>query len=105
VVGEEIDTGVSGRILARGRVVERSSRDGASEGGAGTVSVNEGGAEIRWIGGGPFGCRPAVIRSGDTVIDLLPGNFTDVIDEHSTRTGLDPERERMRQPSHRDDLM
>ena len=68
-IGKEILTGVGGRELRHGRVIE----SGADNGAASTMSVEVDRTAERWIAGRTFGYRPAVVRTGDSIVDLLVG--------------------------------
>src|SRR6185437_3931426 len=46
---------------------------------------------------GTFADGPTIIRTRDTVVDLFPGALTDIVDEHTTRAGLECERKRIAQ--------
>lgn len=47
---------------------------------------------------GPFVTEPAVVGASFSVVDLLPGLLTDIVDEDTPRAGLDVEGEGFPQP-------
>ena len=50
-----------------------------------------------WIIGWPFGGRPAVVGTGNSVVDLFPRAFAHVVDEQSAGARLESEGERVAQ--------
>ncbi len=97
VVGEEVVADVLGRELPRGRVVERAAGDRAACGRRVAVAVVRDRVPEARVAARPLGRRPAVVRAGDAVVDLLPRALADVVDEHPAGAGLERERERITQ--------
>src|SRR5580765_1684002 len=93
VISEEIDSRVFGWKLAGDGIVEGAPGNRASPGM---------GILVDWIAeigvdrtARAFTIRPAVIRSGNAVVNRLPGALADVVDEDPARIWLDGERERV----------
>src|SRR5262249_11888727 len=96
-ISKEIFPHKAGWKLYVERVVKSAARDCATCYWPTTVRVNEERRAKQWIVCEAFGIGPAVVRTSDAVVDLLPGILADVIDEHSPRAGLNGERERVAQ--------
>src|SRR5574341_322970 len=89
VIGEEVDASVLAGELDGHRIVERATSDGAA------LRVRISVERIAEAGRTAitFATGPSIIRSGHAVIDLLPGTFADVVDEHAARAWLEGEGE------------
>src|SRR5882724_169029 len=94
-VGEEIFANESARKLQHRGIVERSADDGASSGAARPVPIVEDRVPEIWIrrGSRTFCGRPAIVRSGNTVINFLPRACTNVVDKQASGSRLKRERE------------
>src|SRR5262249_26277300 len=94
-VGEKIFANESTRKLQHRRIVERCADDGAASGAARPVPIEEDRVPEIWIrrGSRTFCDRPAIVRSGNTVINFLPRALTNVVDKHASGSRLKCERE------------
>ena len=94
-VGEEVIADVIGRELdVRGRIERRAGDRAASV----PVAVGVQRATEPRIARGSLRLRPPVVRSGDAVVDLLPGVLAHIIDEHAAGAGMEREVERVAEP-------
>src|SRR5215475_10475140 len=94
-VGEEIFANETARKLQHRRIVERSADDGAASGAARPVAIEENRIPEIWIrrGSRTFCDRPAIVGSGNTVINFLPRALTNVVDKQTRGSRLKGERE------------
>src|SRR5207237_7696449 len=96
-IGKEILTGVGGRELRHRRVIESGADNGAAGGIAGSVAVVVDRAAEIGITRRTFGYRPAVVRTGNSIVDFFPGRLANIIDEHAGRAWLKGEGKRVAQ--------
>ena len=96
-VGEEIFAEKTRRKLQYRRIVERSSDDGAASGAARPMPIVEDRVPEIWIrrGSRTFCDWPAIVRSGNAVINFLPRALTNVVDKQASGSRLKRERERI----------
>src|SRR5205823_7409127 len=94
-IGKKVLTDVGGRELRHRRVIKSATYNGAAGGIAGPVAVEVDRAAERWIARRTFGCRPAVVRTGNAVVDFFPGRLTNIIDEQAGRAWLKSEGKRV----------
>src|ERR1700730_12483795 len=94
-VGEEILPSETARKLQDRRIVERSADNGTASRAARPVPIVKDRVPEIWIrrGSRTFFCRPAIVRSGNTIIDFLPRALTNVVDEQASGSGLKRECE------------
>ena len=78
-VGEEILAEIARGELWRTRVVESAAGNRA---GAVAVVVKEERSTKTRISCRTFGSWPAIVRSGDPIVDLLPCALSNIINEH-----------------------
>src|SRR4029077_7660488 len=71
-ISEEILTDVGGRELSYRRGIKSGADNGAAGSIGRAVTIEEDRAAERWIACWTFGCRPAVVRTGNAVIDFFP---------------------------------
>ena len=83
-IGKEILAGVGGRELRHRRVIESAANNGATGWYRCAVPVIKIGLTERWITGRTFGGRPAVVRTGNAVVDFLPGRLANIVDEEAS---------------------
>src|SRR5262245_65121885 len=62
------------------------------------MSIRKKWAAEAGIAGRPLGDGPAVVGSGDPVVDLFPRRLADVVDEKAPSARLERESERVPQP-------
>ena len=94
-IGKKILAGIRGRKLRHRRVIESAADNGSAGGIGGPVAVEVDRAAERWITRGTFGCRPAVVRTSDAVVDFFPGRLANIIDKQAGRARLKSEGERI----------
>src|SRR6202035_4041967 len=89
-VGEEILPNETARKLQDRRIVKRSADDGTASRAARPVPIVKDRVPEIWIrrGGRAFCRRPAIVRSGNTIINFLPRALTNVVDEQASGSGL-----------------
>src|SRR4029077_13119288 len=92
-IGKKIFAGIRGRELRHRRVIESATDNGAAGGIASPVAVEVDRAAERRIARRTFGCGPAVVRTGNAVVDFFPGGLANIIDEEAGRARLKSERE------------
>src|SRR6185295_8288615 len=79
-VGEEIGAGVGERELRGGGPEEDTARDLTAEFAQLVTAVGEERASVARAVRGPVAGRPAVVRSRQAVVDLLPASQAAVVD-------------------------
>ena len=94
-IGKKILTDIGGRKLSHGRVIESAADDGAASHVICAVAVEEDRASERWIARRTFGCRPAVVRTGDAIVDFFIGRLADIVNEEAARAWLKRKGERV----------
>src|SRR5437660_6497953 len=93
-VGEEILPNETARKLQDRRIIKRSADNGTASRAARPVSVVKDRVPEIWIRrrSRTFCRRPAIVRSGNTIINFLPRALTNVVNEQASGSRLKRER-------------
>src|SRR4029077_613502 len=77
-ISKKILTDIGGRKLKHRRVIKNAADNGAAGGGGRSATIVVDRTAERWIAGRTFGCRPAVVRTGNAVVDFFPGRLAHI---------------------------
>ena len=96
-IRKEIFSRKAGRILVNRWIVETTTGDCASTSVAYSVSVNEEWLTVGWVRWRTVTLAnvPAIVRTGNAIVNLLKRDFSDVVDEESAGARLKRKRKRI----------